>query len=462
MTVYFLDMGLKKYGDCIVIIEGQRKILIDFGKPSDQSSLRLQLRKILQQDPPFHFDLLVMTHNHDDHIGFLPEMVGGGEIVANKYLLADPAFRWGKEGESDSDSAVVRDGITEALLEEDHSSLPDDELEQFLSDIEQTVVRYRKMIKDLKDNNAEVILFRGRDENPDIYAALEDEFKDFGLKILGPTKKHLQITQEALLGTRDAISDFMNNSAVSDEIQNKVELYRKLFREGIADNEFFIDAKKNSGSINNESIVIKVGESGFTTLLAGDMQFAEPSVTGIEQEMEVLIQKVFDNGPYDLIKTCHHTSHNGINAAMLDHWIGEGTEFFVHSGGRRDEDHPDASVLKMLRERKSKIQFARTDRNGIIKAEKENDSLTLFVSKGSFNNFAQNVESDTAAEVEVQETAGEVKTGIIKQNDKTDNQNLPGVKIVESVPDTIEIIAKIPSNLARVTITVETDNEKKN
>ncbi len=43
----------------------------------------------------------------------------------------------------------------------------------------------------------------------------------------------------------------------------------------------------------------------------------------------------------------------------------------MHSGGKKDEDHPDPEVLKMLKARKDKIQFARTDRNSIIKAEKE-------------------------------------------------------------------------------------------
>ncbi|HEY5968628.1 MAG TPA: MBL fold metallo-hydrolase [Chitinophagaceae bacterium] len=459
MTIYFLDMGLKQYGDCIVIIQGNRKILVDFGKPSDQSSLRLQLKKILQQDPPFHFNLLIMTHNHDDHIGSFPEMIGGGEITADKYLLTDPAYRWGKVGESDSDSAVVRDGITEALLEEDHSNLPDDELEQFLSDIEQTVVRYRRMIKNLKAGGADVTLFRGRDATPDKYDALEQEFSDFGLKILGPTKRHLQLTQTALLGIRDSIADFLDNSFASDAFEDRVDLYRKLFSKSVSDNEFFLDAKKNSGSINNESIIIKVAEDNFSTLLTGDMQFAIPAVTDIEDEMNALIKKVFVNGPYDLIKTSHHTSDNGISTEMYDKWISEGTEFFVHSGGKIDEDHPDPEVLKVLKARKSKIQFARTDRNGVIKAEKENGKVTLSITKGSFNNFTQNVEGDAPVEVGEKKIEGKSE-GVL--NPEPENKPVtPPVSHAQGSKDVIEISAKIPVSLTTVTITIDTSGEKK-
>ena len=35
MKLHMLDMGFKKYGDCILLVEGDRKILIDGGHPKD-------------------------------------------------------------------------------------------------------------------------------------------------------------------------------------------------------------------------------------------------------------------------------------------------------------------------------------------------------------------------------------------------------------------------------------------
>jgi beta-lactamase superfamily II metal-dependent hydrolase len=449
MTIYLLDMGLKQYGDCILITNGERKILIDYGKPNDQSSLRLQLKKILKQDPPFNFDLLVVTHCHDDHIGSLPEMIETEEITADTYLLADPAMRWGnKDG---TDAVVVRDGLTEALMEEDHSDLSDAELEEFISDAGLIDVRYKRMISVLKKRKANVELFKGVDGKN--YDFLNKEFSDFGLQILGPTKKHLKITREVLVDGKDAIADFISKSEYVDSAQNHVDIYRKIWKVNTIDDNVFLDvAKKDSGSINDQSIVIKVSADDCTALLGGDMQFADPKCTGIEEEVEALIEKVFENGPYDLVKTSHHSSDNGINGSMLDRFIEGGTEFFAHSGGLKDDDHPDQQVLDLLKKRKDKIQFARTDRNGVIKVEKDSKGvLTMYITKGTFNNFTANVLSD-ANESGQEQVNSERPVRTVTSNISNTTQDSFG---------NVEVTAKIPKDLSKVTITVDIEPEKK-
>src|SRR5436190_4682807 len=99
--IHLLDMGDKIYGDCIVLQIGSRKILIDGGHPDDDHSrtgfrgLPRQMATVLGSQPPFQFDLLVMTHCHNDHIGCLPEMVASGTIRATWALVADPDMGWG-------------------------------------------------------------------------------------------------------------------------------------------------------------------------------------------------------------------------------------------------------------------------------------------------------------------------------------------------------------------------------
>ena len=59
MKLYMLDMGAKIYGDCILAIDGNRKILIDGAHPGDWQSSSItpsipgQLSDILRSDPPF-------------------------------------------------------------------------------------------------------------------------------------------------------------------------------------------------------------------------------------------------------------------------------------------------------------------------------------------------------------------------------------------------------------------------
>ncbi len=223
MKVYLLDVGTREYGDSLVVHNEDKRILIDGAHKGDSALLLKQFKSIFNQDSPFHFDLLVVTHLHDDHIGCLPELVKEGEITASKCLLMNPDFRW-SPGAIDNGPA---DGFLDALLEEDRSFLSDKELEEFLDGSAKLVDRYKEMIQTLTDNSSEVMLFNGVDAND--YRELEDEFKSLGMKILGPTRNHLDITRNALMGVITTLRDSINRRRLIDNIPNNVERYKQFF-----------------------------------------------------------------------------------------------------------------------------------------------------------------------------------------------------------------------------------------
>ena len=73
--VHLLDVGTIEYGECIVAEIADKLILVDGGHVGDQNLIEGQLKQILGQDPPFDFDLLIVSHCHSDHIGALPKLV---------------------------------------------------------------------------------------------------------------------------------------------------------------------------------------------------------------------------------------------------------------------------------------------------------------------------------------------------------------------------------------------------
>ena len=447
MEIHLLDVGTRQYGDCIIVHNDKKRILVDGAHRGDSVLLTKQMKAIFNEDGPFHFDLLVLTHLHDDHIGCLPELIKNEEITASKCLLMDPDFRW-KQGANDSISS--NDALVDALLEEDYSFLSDSELGEFIDGAGALVDRYSDMIKKLKQDSDEVMLFKGVDAHD--YKPLENEFKSLGLKILGPTKKHLDLTRDALLDLVDTLTGVIKSSSFIDSASSDIDRYRRLYSDGITDSAFAIDAVKNKGSINNESIVLTFkseDENSWTAFLAGDMQFAEPEVAGLEMEMEKLLDKV-NKTKYDFIKTSHHTSYNGLNEEMLDEWIGKGTEFYGHSGGLYDKSHPEPEVLDVLKRRADKITFARTDRNGLIKvANDENSVLSMWINKGEVNTFTKNRDkprsNDAGLASEEKKSMAELKTGIFTQVDG----------------DHIQVSAVIPKDRG-VRIIIEVDGEKKN
>ena len=363
LKIELLDVGTEKYGDCLVCQLGDRKILIDGAHPGDykargdRPSIPAQLKEIFKSEGPYKFDLLVVTHCHSDHIGCLPTLVSQGTIEADWALVADESLGFGRSQDfrpPRADELTMADRLAAALREEDYSHLPDDELEQVLQDIATLESRYGDMLASLKQAGTKIVRYDGKGGHKRVEAA----FKDFGLEVLGPTENHLRICADAIARFNDRSPSDVARMADAD----LVSIYRSMV--GQADAAGAEDRPGKGAALNDQSIVLKLSVGAATALLAGDMQFAKPEISGLTSEMKTLRQVVKDAGTYKFIKLTHHASYNGFDDSLLREW--SPTNHFAHTGGLNDADHPDPGVLQLLDQNSAQLHWARTDRNGKV------------------------------------------------------------------------------------------------
>jgi len=421
--------------------------MIDGAHPGDQDLLSKQIKKILGSNPPFDIDLLVVTHCHLDHIGCLPTLIRDGTIVPKTALVADEKLGFGQtdDGIGPTDAA----GLTEAqkvmiiaLQEEDHSDLPDDELQKFLEDGVTLEDRYIEMLQKLDDDGCSIIRY-GNHTTQEI-EDLEESFDEFGLKILGPSDEHLVICAQAIAGVSDDINQDLFIELTDDVPETKmVDIYRSLMKKVKEDADLEDAESQASAAKNNQSIVIKVAANGWSALLAGDMQYAAAGVTDLKDLMPIALQEAADAGPYDFIKITHHTASNGLSQEVFDAF--SPCKLFAHTGGKNDATHPNKKALQILKANASQIKFSRTDRNGMITVKKDT-KVKMINSKGSFNNFSLNTVGDSE-ELSIVSTKPETTRVELR------TENVDG--------EFVEVIARIPNQSTRVTITVEIDPEKK-
>jgi hypothetical protein len=104
------------------------------------------------------------------------------------------------------------------------------------------------------------------------------------------------------------------------------------------------------------------------------------------------LEKIRDAGPYDLVKTSHHTSYNGLSAPVFANL--KTAPVFVHSGGSNDSSHPSESAVEVLKAHRSEIEFARTDHNRLVTIEKTGGEVTPDIQEGSLNDFSLNGDGD--------------------------------------------------------------------
>lgn len=453
MDIYLLDVGNTKYGDCLVVLQGNRSILIDGAHPGDQSRLAGQFKIIFDQAGPFHFDLLVVTHCHSDHIGCLPKLVEDGTVTFKHALVADEKFGWGRDSQDHSDVDAMPSDVQKILLalqEEPVDDASDEEVEKLLEDASTLESKYKAMLASLKDAGVKIIRY-GRDAASKV-SALEHAFSDFGMKVLGPTQAHLLVCASRIAAANNDAMDALESDDVIETPGGLVAAYRRAVRaEARRAVDSFSDAPLEDrpgvgAAKNDQSIVLVFEEGGTKALLAGDMQFAAHEVPGLEEEMTALREVVSEQGPYDFIKLSHHTSYNGFNMDVWCEWATPTDTYkFAHTGGRNDAGHPDGGVLAMLKEYRDQLEFARTDRNGLISVELTGNGVTMTPSRGSLNNFARNSPPDALTPT-VKKEAAETTRIVAVADDRS----------------VIEVVAKVPPNATRVTITVDLDGEKKN
>jgi hypothetical protein len=383
-------MGHEKYGDCIFIRYGEVNVLIDGGHLKDSQSsegmesIPDQLADILGTSPPFEIDLLVITHCHADHIGCLPDLVKNKIIEVKWAFLPDEKLGFGHvDDDAAIDVASPEYRIAALLREEDHSSLSDEELEEFVSDAIKLETRYNQMIEDLKKTKVNIVRF-GRDSNKQI----EDAFRQIGLKVLGPSPEQFKCCAEAIAQLNNNSKHYAKDISDADDISAHISLYRRLLSDSDALPAGAQDRPGKGAAFNCQSILLGLDTGDGTALLTGDMQFASPEISGITSMMSTLRKIVSDAGPYSFIKLPHHGSYNGFDDSVMKEW--ESTKVYGISGGQNDPDHPDPGVLKLLEEYTNSITWGRTDHNGMITVNFLNSEAGLNVKRGKLNDAISN------------------------------------------------------------------------
>lgn len=459
MEFHFLDVGPTKFGDCILCRRGDDLILIDGGHPGDQKargthrSLPDQIAGIIGGGPPFKLKLLVVTHAHLDHIGCLPTLVKEGTISAEWALVADEKFGWGRHAAHDG--ALASDALPStgqrlaAAIREDQ--VPDlrnpAAVDAFLDASLALEPAYKGMLKTLQDAGTKMVRY-GRDST----AALTKAFAPWGMKILGPTKAHLRLCADSI---SHAMSDAAGliQEAMTDGTMDVATLYRQLASGPLSDSG---GSDRPGAALNNQSIVLSFGKkAGQRVLLAGDMQFIEPDITGIEDMLGKLRTKVKADGRYLMVKTCHHTSHNGIDPSWIDDMGADA--LLVHSGGENDATHPAITSLSMLRKRaKTKPgKWLRNDRNGLISCVLADDgALTVKFERGDFDNFSKNTDPDLV-------TASPAAEPPSERPASQKPAPLPPAQPASPVraDGNVEVLVKVPHGRTRVTVTVDIEPE---
>lgn len=362
--VHLLDIGTgqsHRYGDCILCQFGEVSVLIDGGHNNDAQIILPQLRMLLGQNQAVHVSLIVVTHPHDDHIGSLPQLVAQGDLTADFALLADPQHRWGNPGDTDNLFAL-RPGrmrsVAEALHEHDRSDMPDDALTSFIDNLGNLETRYRMMIRRLGELGTTVVRL-GNAEDAAAMAQLLNTFAGVGLKVIGPTAEHLAECGRLVHGNTDAAFEQLDHLFAVDSPVDVANIYRSLVAPADA-------APRNRGAINLQSIVTSFRFGGQRVIFGGDMQYADPQV-----ESQFLIDGVAQmradisaDAPYAFVKVCHHGSHNSFDAEILEEH-GDSALYGISLGDARG-DHPHPDVLELLDENRERIDWVRSDRNGLV------------------------------------------------------------------------------------------------
>lgn len=455
MKIHFLDVGKTKYGDSILVEIGSRRILVDGAHPGDyvdrdgSPGIPSQLAELFGHGPPFRVSLLVVTHCHGDHIGCLPRLVRDGILEADWALVADERLGFGRPAHDADDPLAAADVTPEmraaiaALAEESLADITSDaELAELIADAARLEDNYKEMLRKLRTGGTKLFRY-GRDD----HKPLADEFATLGLKILGPTSDHLLICAEVIRElASDAVALLSEQRADEEAPHDAVSLYR-LLAQAAADAP---DMPGIGAAKNDQSIVLSVAAGGWSALLTGDMQFAKAEVSELDDIMSQLRDDVADAGPFDLVKTSHHSSYNGVDEDTIEAF---GAKTLVHSGGWNDPGHPSSSVLRLLRRKRDEWTWARTDKNGQITASRVAGAIELDVARGHLNNAAANRrhdEAEPAAPATRPVVALPAAPAVVPPTPPA-----VAAKVVPAVSDVVEVIAKVPHTATRVALTID-------
>lgn len=473
--LHLLDMGLEKYGDCILCQIGGETILVDGGHQGDwrdrhgYPSIPKQLEAILGHPPPFKVSLLVVTHCHLDHIGCLPKLVEEGTLEAEWALLADERLGFGRPLHDAADPLSAPDvtqdmrTLVAALREESRADVRDEAaLREFLADAATLESRYNAMIAGLEAKRTKIVRYR-RDTGDPALKRLTERFASTGLAVLGPTEDHLFACAEVVERQRRDVLDAVGDLAPDDGPLDLVSMYRSLARETTAD---AIDGGGKGAAINNQSIILFFDHQQQTILLTGDMQFAKSEISGLGTSMTALRGRVALGAPYAFVKLGHHGSYNAVDQSVLDEL--DDSRLFAISGGIQDAGHPDAGVLRLLKKNRGRITWARTDRNGRISIDFSGPKPKMTISRGRLNSATPNADeppAETLVEVtsEIPETVLPSAAHLPLEPGESSLITSPESHLALpaetsgqiSLSQMVEVTAKVPHTLTRVILTID-------
>jgi len=436
--IHLLDLGRgssHQYGDCVLCQFGNISVLIDGGHSNDAEIILPQLQQVLNQSP-VQVSLIITTHPHDDHIGCLPKLVADGQLTADWALLTDPQYRWGNPGDTDARFALQPGrmrSVAEAVLEHDRSDMPDDELTPFIDNLGNLETRYRMMIDRLRNQGTRVVL-HGEDET-ELLAA----FTGIGLKVIGPTREHLEECARLVRESSDDSFEELDQLFAVDSPVDVATIYRSMVAAPT-------DAvPRNRGAMNLQSIVTSFRFNGQRVLFGGDMQFSDPQVDSqlLHDGVTRMRQDISADAPYAFVKLSHHGSDNGFSAEILGE-LGDTKLYGICLGDARGH-HPHPDILELLNENRQRIDWVRTDRNGLVTITIRADgALPPQLTHGNIDDATPNTVDDT--DFFISETLA-----------PTDSLGTNGNKtfVETSGSAAAEIFARVPPNAARVSISVD-------
>jgi hypothetical protein len=378
--VHLLDVGNGAYGDCVVLefTSGRtsRYVLVDGGHTDDKARLLEQFGDIVGGDEPYHFDLVMISHAHGDHIGALPALVTEGHVTAKHALLPDVGMAFGTTATDALPDAV---GSAIALLREEPPE--DDDVAVNGLDALATAAgtlrpRYEGMITTLTEHGTNVVGFGARD-NEQALARLSNALGNIGFEILGPQQKALDRTAKLLSGTqqdlittaRGLVPDGMDGAAALDS----ADVYADLAT----------DAGQRLGHLVNAQSIVCVftlptrSAAKRRILLGGDFQFAKPQTSDpiITAERTRLLSEIKARAPYAFAKLSHHGSTNAVNEDFLTA-IGD-TDVVGICCGKGHPNHPAKETLDLLGEHSNSTSWVRTDRSGHVTVAISSDGTEI-------------------------------------------------------------------------------------
>ncbi len=466
MKLYLFDMGSKIYGDCILAVHNDRTILIDGAHPGDWQStgdtpsIPEQLAKVLRS-PPFEIDLLVVTHCHSDHIGCLPKMVADGTVTFKRALVADENLGFPTDGE-DAPADALAAKVMAAIVEEPQPDLQGPALDQFLTDAARLADNYSAMLSKLEEDGTKILRYTGQTTK---IRQLEREFSDFGLKVLGPTKEHLETCRDELARLKRRARRATDSLRQRDAALDASDIYQMLLTGAARGADAttdelaeFLDRVGPGAALNDQSIVLSLGSEQQRCLLTGDMQLAVPEVSGLDESMSQLLEAIKQAGPYRFVKLPHHASYNGFDETVLDA-VKEAAAFGI-STGRGDPKHPDSGVLRLLKSVSDDYSWARTDLNGRLAISFRGADVQIGVDDGELNDASPNAR-DVLPEQPSEPAETEPPTTLPRVLSEGGAPTRTGAEVIRrTLSDLVEVTAKIPHTKTKVTITIEVEPGK--